>query len=169
DTTVSTAPASLVIYLGPDATELGSAHNYGKVLVGAPSEDSATYPFYVANIGDIPVTVASWELNGPGASDFTVGGLTNGAVVAPHESLPVRIRFDPIVTGDLAAVLVLNHSGVQGTSEIDLSGFGLSPGADIRVEVPNNNAGGARVGGVPRTIPNFGSITNIGSTDLIIT
>src|SRR5262249_18254888 len=106
----------------------------------------------------------------PADADFEISPpVTAGTVLAPGEVLPLTIIFTPKAGGAQSATLVISNSGLEPDVKLALSGTGQSPDADIQVAIPNNNAGGQKLGGAPKALDDFATLRNAGSQPLTIT
>ncbi len=161
-------PGGLTVYSGEEDLVLASAYDFGKVLTDGPGGNSTNRTFYLVNNGDQSATILATHLSTSVSNSFTVPTLPSGTIIPAHESLPLVIEFDPTQTGPAVATLELLLDGVPDSVEIDVAGFGLSPGPDLRIELENNNVGGAIVGVSPKQIRHFGTLTNIGSSELVM-
>src|SRR5207302_6016339 len=99
---------------------------------------------------------------------FTVDNLSTTSIAA-HGSLAVTLHFDPTHTGDATDTLQIVSNSILGSKiSIPLFGHGISASGAISLDIPNDNAGGAKLGTV-KSVAKFGTILNDGATDLTIT
>ncbi|HVK40186.1 MAG TPA: choice-of-anchor D domain-containing protein [Candidatus Kapabacteria bacterium] len=95
----------------------------GSATVGSSIQEPA---LAVRNIGDAPLTIASLAIGGAHASEFSVAGVTLPAVVAPGDSVVVRIRFAPTVAGARTAELIVTSDDpASATQLVTLAASGL--------------------------------------------
>ena len=141
--------------------------DFGSVLVDGPGNDQGIIALNLLNFGTNDLTLTSVQLSSM-TGNFTISAIAPGTVVPPGQSQPLEIIFDPLMAGAATATLQIQSDDPNGPSQFQLTGFGLSPSASILVIAPNNNAGGAPIGGQAVTLVNFATITNQGSQPLII-
>src|SRR5579883_1176819 len=147
---------------------VGSVWDMGPVLVDGPGGVSTVQAFTLENLGDAPLIITSLTfLNA--APGFGLSAASPGATIAPGTNITFTMAFDPTNTGPASAHLRLVSNALAGNYDVEVNAFGVSGGADIRLLVPNNNAGGAYVGAAGVSLPNFLTITNQGSQSLQIT
>ncbi|MGV3485086.1 MAG: malectin domain-containing carbohydrate-binding protein, partial [Planctomycetaceae bacterium] len=75
--------------------------------------------------GDPDITITAASLSGSGAAAYAVAfSSALPIVLAPGQSTTATVTFAPTATLAYAASLSIAHSGVDGTTEIDLTGTG---------------------------------------------
>lgn len=100
-----------------------SAHTltFAAESVGTPS---AAQQLTFTNSGGIPLHVASIAVSGPAASDFSQAGTC--ATLAPSESCPLTVIFQPDSPGIRQATLQIVTDAPDGSATIALSGTGAA-------------------------------------------
>ena len=150
----------------PDNAFVNGSLDLGSVSADGAGGASIVRNFIVANLGDRPLVIDSFALNGasPGLS---VTSIAHGTTVAAGSSLKFSIVFDPTSGGVATGRLVMRSNALAGDYTVNLVAKGVSTTADLGLSVPNNNAGGQKVG-TSGVVANFGTITNNGAADLVI-
>jgi hypothetical protein len=82
--------------------------------------------------------------------------------------LRFSIHFDPENANPSMARLEILSANAIGPSTLRLTGEGVSPAADLRLSITNNNVGGQDIALGPREITKFASIINAGQQTLLI-
>ena len=89
---------------------LTDATDFGNVTVDSTGASKVTRHFTLVNLGDQNLTLT--EIQGPAAgTDFSVSGLTAGAVVLPGKSVSFDVTFAPRHNGAAGAQLVVKNTG----------------------------------------------------------
>jgi hypothetical protein len=137
-------------------------------LVDGNGENATTLELMLFNTGGQDLTIHEVRIEG-GDGEFTIDAVPlNGRTLAPGESENVAVVFDPVTSGDKSARLVFYNDGSWQDYYLDLSGFGLSPDADLDVTFSSNNLGGAWIGDQPVQAEDVLKLTNVGSQPLSI-
>lgn len=76
----------------------------GATPVGSSIDEPAVA---IRNLGDAPLTISALAISGVHAGDFSVAGPALPAIIAPGDSLQVRIRMEPNAAGTRSADLVV--------------------------------------------------------------
>lgn len=173
----------LTIFDGPVDVDLPSPEivyeiDLGTVLSDGPGGQTANVSLFAFSNGDHDLVIESMELQGQ-SDVFSITGLETLPVTLtapdPHGFQPelstrqLNLSFDPNVPGKVEAVLRITSNSI-GLSplEIPIRALALSPFGHIAVELPNNNAGGARLNDPAQLVENFASIENLGAKALVI-
>lgn len=120
------------------------------------------------NYGDEPVTIADLTPFG-GNGQFQISGVGAGQIIQPGSFVPATITFTPNTLGLTSARLQIDHSGVGGTINVQMSATGFATGATGVVHQISNNFGGVSIHAAqPTAALNLASITNYGQTPLLI-
>ena len=69
-----------------------------------------------------------------------------GTILKPLEETTLTVSFDPQTSGRHEALLQIQTNGLGPDPEILITGLAQSPHADLRIEMENNNLGGAALG-----------------------
>ncbi len=145
----------------------------GTVDLGAVAADGAggasiVKQFKIANVGNTPLTIDSFGLSSsvPG---LTVSSIPAGTTIATGASLGFTVTFDPAAGGKVTGQFVMRSNATAGDYTFAITGRAISPNADLDLAVPNDNVGGQQVGSGSKAVPSFGTITNDGASDLVIT
>ena len=90
--------------------------------VGTPT----TINFSIENLGSVsPLTISSFAITGPAASDYTVSAPTAPSNVNATSNIPLTLSFNPSVAGTRSAVLTINNDDAnEGAYVINLNGIG---------------------------------------------
>jgi endonuclease I len=90
--------------------------------VGTPTNVN----FTIENLGSIsPLTISSFGLTGPAASDFTVTAPTTPSTVNAVSNVPLTISFNPSTSGTRSAILTINNDDANESAYIiNLNGIG---------------------------------------------
>lgn len=90
--------------------------------VGTPT----TVNFTIENQGTVsPLTISSFSLSGPAASDFTVTVPTAPSTVNASSNVALTLSFNPSVAGTRSAVLTINNDDANESAYvINLNGIG---------------------------------------------
>jgi hypothetical protein len=122
----------------------------------------------LVSFGEQPVQIEALKLISSGGA-FTLRGIPEGTVtLARGESLRFSIHFDPENANPSMARLEILSANAIGPSTLRLTGEGVSPAADLRLSITNNNVGGQDIALGPREITKFASIINAGQQTLLI-
>lgn len=98
--------------------------DFGELRLG----EVAQQPFEISNRGQEALNVATFELMGEAAADFTVAGEDClGRPLAAGESCRVRLAFAPSASGPRKARLALGTSSAAGLRTLPLLGTGAAP------------------------------------------
>ena len=100
---------------------------------------------------------------------FQITPIAAGTVIAPGESLPVEVTFEPHQSGEFSGTLEMASNDAQSPYILKLGGFGQSSGPNLRVLAEMNNAGGSNLGDPAKPRSGFATITNAGAQALTIT
>ena len=137
--------------------------------LGGAGADSVTLPLTLNNIGDRDVTLSDVSIEGDEGGAFRLASLVpEGTKVLAHGDLTLMVAFQPQDSGEPSAMLRIEHDGEGGFAEVNLTGLAVSTNADIKVTVPQNNLGGAIVGGPVLQLAKFVTIENRGKQPLRI-
>lgn len=92
--------------------------------VGTPTNVN----FTIENLGSVsPLTISSFNLSGPAASDFTVTAPASPSTVNPASNVPLTLSFNPSLPGTRSAVLTINNNDANESAYvINLNGIGGS-------------------------------------------
>lgn len=120
----------------------------------------------VENRGTAPLAVASIEVEGAAASDFSAGGRCAGQVLAPDESCAVTLVFTPRAAGERRASARVLTDAAGPPPLISLAGTGVLEAAALTFSPENLDFGALAVGGEPRT--RRLTVTNRGSSPVAI-
>ena len=159
----SAAPAS-----GPQVTLSPSSLTFADQPVGSRSGAQAVA---ITNVGDAPLTISTFRINGPDAADFGGGG---NCPVSP-DSLPAGascayyVSFAPDSPGAKSATLAIGDDAPDSPQTVALNGNGLgggsgTPGATVS---PGSLSFGDDVVGV-KTDARAVTLTNNGTAPLLI-
>jgi hypothetical protein len=114
--TVATTPQLLVS---------ASSLPFGNVPVGSTETQSLT----LTSSGTAPVTVSSVGLQGAGFSD---SGAAFPMTLNPHQSVTLKVQFDPTVAGAVSGKLTITSNSTTGsTTQVLLSGTGTAVAHEI--------------------------------------
>jgi hypothetical protein len=152
--------------------------DFGQVLTPGPSSSPGKITLYLLNDGGKDLDITNLALVGANAG-FSVSGMHTLPITLPaldpqnpQPSLSeqaISIQFQPSQPGTASDILRITSNSLNGqTLDIPLTGLGVSPFGQIAVDVPNNNAGGAPVNGVPNAVNQFATLRNAGSQPLTI-
>ena len=173
---ITTSPVLAVTAPGQGFNS-GDQLDMGTVLADGPGGQSASVILTLQNRGGLPLTINSVQF-AAGNQDFSIAG-TNpaGQTLAPGASVPLNVRFDPRAPGASSNTLTITSNAASSTFLLKLTGNGLTTTGQVAVTVapaaftglPNNNFGGARIGGAAVTRHNYATVTNTGGGPLTIT
>ena len=139
----------------------------GTVLVDDVGNEQNTDSLTFVNFGSEDVILNEINLIDENNS-FAITSITPETVIAPGERVAFDITFDALTSGLLDATLQLDTNDPSAQTEINLTGFGLSPFGDIDLEVLNNNVGGVGLSSGVANFTDFATIRNIGASSLTI-
>lgn len=90
--------------------------------VGTPTNVS----FTIENLGSVsPLTISSFAITGPAASDYTVTAPTSPSTVNAASNVPLTLSFNPSVAGTRSAILTINNDDANESAYvINLNGIG---------------------------------------------
>ena len=140
---------------------------FGTTLVDGTNGESVVHTLTLRSIGNMPIEIQSMDLQSP-SNAFRMEPFSPHTIIPIGGSATVEVRFDPIISGEHEAWIVLTSNDVSLPTRIPLRGVGESPNADLVLDVPNNNVGGDRVGNV-LSRENFVTLRNPGSSPLTVT
>jgi hypothetical protein len=167
------------VVVGQPVPEPVRTVDFGSIVADGAGGQSITTTLHLFSDGDQDLTISGISLLG-GTAGFSiegVGALPIGLPPLDPDNLQpdlstraITLRFDPSGAGAAADVLriVSNRDGGLPI-EIPLSALGVSPVGDLVLEVPNNNLGGARLGGPAAADPDLATIRNAGAGPLTVT
>lgn len=117
--------------------------------------------------------MASLPITGADASDFTVLSPAIPFTVAPSGTETVTVQFAPVANGTKNAILTINNNDIdEGACAVNLTGEGVTPIPEIRVETNSGNNIPENAGIAPVYNNNFGgqteSTTSAPKTYLIV-
>ena len=116
----------------PDVTALPASHDFGIVAIGSPGSYNQT----LRNDGDGDLTITGITVNLP----FSYDPLSFPIVIAPAGSISFDVTFDPQVSGNHAASLLVSSDDVDEPSlNIPLSGVGVPLQATLNLSPPALN------------------------------
>ncbi len=156
-----------------DGTDFGDA---------AVNVQTVTHTFTILNIGTLDLNVTGLELQGAGASQFSLSGLSVPQTLIPGAQVTFSVSFSPTVLGVSTAMVVIDNDdpnesqynfvvrgrGVPPMPEIDVTGNNLSiPDGDTTPQLPDGTDFGeteAFVGAVTHTF----KVKNVGTLPLTI-
>jgi hypothetical protein len=135
----------------------------GTAAVGASIETQA---LAIRNLGDAPLSVTMLSIGGAHASEFSLVGTSLPATIAPGDSLPLRVRFQPTVFGSRTADLsVASDDPLLATSLVTLTASALQGQLAL--------VGGARLDfgdvTIATSVDRTARFANSGSAPLVIT
>jgi hypothetical protein len=156
----------LRVYSASDSSYLKTL-DFGQVVVDGFQGQHGEWDIVLANIGDEDLAIGGFA-GLPEGSHFLLSDLSSDLVIRPGEEVPATLRFDPLATGEHEATWTIFSDALNNVLEIDLSGFGLSPDADLDVTFSSNNLGGAWIGDQPVQAEDVLKLTNVGSQPLSI-
>ncbi|WP_418638116.1 choice-of-anchor D domain-containing protein [Winogradskyella sp.] len=138
--------------------------------------------FVIENRGTVDLDVTSIPVSGTDAGDFTIISPAIPFSVAPSSTQTVTVQFAPATNGTKTAELTINNNDIdEGACVINLTGEGVTPIPEIRVETNSGNNIPDNAGIAPVYNNNFGNqtesttsapktylIVNLGTGDLDI-
>ena len=156
-TMASQGPEMMATLTGKGATSLLSATpspvNFGNVSEGNPS----TQTLKLTDEGAESLVITSVSASGKG---FSVSGVTTPQTLTPKQSITLTAKFDPSSAGaGTGKISVMAHGGAV---EIELSGVGIAPNAQL---VPSTTAvtfGNVTVG---KTVTQQVTLKSTGNSD----
>jgi hypothetical protein len=99
-----------------------TALNFGKQAVNTTS---APLTLTVSNTGGAPMSEVGFQITGPSASNFAMGGTTCGATLGDGKSCTLKVTFTPTASGTEDATLTVTSSSSQVKAvKVPLSGNG---------------------------------------------
>lgn len=121
--TSATAPQLQLVNADNLNVDCGTfAVDFGAHAVGI-QKDSV---FSIRNTGTANLAIASLNLSGANAGDFTIVSPLPGAfTIAPQDSTAVTVRFNNATSGNKTAVLNINRNDVAEPCTVNLLGTGL--------------------------------------------
>ncbi|MEM9645873.1 MAG: Ig-like domain-containing protein, partial [Planctomycetota bacterium] len=127
----------------------------------------------LSNLGHDSLVITSVEVIDPTGS-FSIDPIAAGSLLVGGGSsergnrLPIDIQFDPtLATGNIDGQIKITFDSSADPLLVDVSGNGISPVGDLRVDIANNNVGGQAVDDGVKSV-SFGVLRNTGSDDLNI-
>ena len=151
-----TIPVNFTVGI-PDISVIPDTLDFGQQLLGT----SDTLQTTVSNIGDVPLFVTGFAINGIGSSSYR---LTDNSLflLQPGESKPLSVIFEPVGTGPKPAELtIFSNDPDQPATIVSLRGISVTP--DITVTPTTVNFGNVVLGD---TVFSEIIITNFGTADL---
>ncbi len=139
----------------------------GQVVVDGPGGEKMEWDVLLANVGDQDLAIHAFA-GLTSESHFAITSTPPDAAIPPGGFLPVTVQYDPLSSGGSEATWTIYSNALNSVLEIDLTGFGLSPYADLKIDVANNNLGGAVVGDQLVRAGHLITLTNQGSLPLSI-
>lgn len=139
--------------------------DFGKIPADGSDGEKATENLLLMNVGDRDLNIADFRLSGSAGIQFSQPAKTS---LAPGETTPLVITFDPTASGEQEATLTIDNDGSVPLYEFQIKGVGQSPDGDIRVNADNNNVGGLSVAAAPLTVAEFATISNSGDKALTV-
>jgi hypothetical protein len=113
----------------------------------------------VENVGTAPVTVSSYQVTGPNASEFAITSNTCGTL-AENANCNVLLTFSPAGAGLRVANLQMNDNAPGSPHSVPLYGTGESVTQTVSQSVTNIDFGSANTGS---TVSNSFTLNNIGT------
>ncbi len=140
---------------------------FGEVLLDGPQGSQQVRTLNLANKGTEPVVVHRVQLVDP-SGGFSSDLVPSDTVILPGQELPVRITYDPLVSGSCQATLLLESNDPGAFAGITLTGVGLSPAGDAAVDPPHFVFDALRLHDLPDWQPQRVRILNQGAQPLIV-
>ena len=153
------APEPILDVQGPNGDDLGNgvAFAAGTVLADGAGGQKATISLLLSDTGSAPLSLQSISL-GAGDDGFSISGTNpEGTTLDVGQSVALTIVFDPTKAGPATDTLSINSSSIGLPFGLPLAGSGLTRFGQVSTTVaddaltlaPNDNFGGAIVGGPP--------------------
>ncbi|MCX7546434.1 choice-of-anchor D domain-containing protein [Xanthomarina sp. F1114] len=96
--------------------------------------------FDIENLGFAELDVSSLNITGTNAGDFSIVSPAAPFTVIPGASQTVTVQFAPTANGTRNGVLTINNNDVDESScTVNLTGIGVTPDPEIRVETNSGN------------------------------
>ena len=133
---------------------------YGVLTVGAQASSSVQ----LENVGTASVSIASVQLTGPNASDFTVTANTCTSL-AENATCSVTIAFGPTAPGPRAANLQVNDNAPGNPHNVPILGTGEAVTQTVSQSVTNITFGVTNLGA---TVGNSFTLYNLGTGSALL-
>ncbi|GGW55908.1 ASPM-SPD-2-Hydin domain-containing protein [Winogradskyella epiphytica] len=102
--------------------------------------DNPETTFDIKNVGTEDLVVSALNLSGTNAGEFSIISPVGGFTVSPGGTQTVTIQFTPTSNGYKTAELTIsNNDSNEGTCVVNLTGNGVPPTPEIRVETNSGN------------------------------
>jgi hypothetical protein len=153
-----TIPVNFTVGI-PNIAVFPDTLDFGQQLLGT----SDTLQTTVSNIGDVPLFITGFGINGIGSSSYRL--LDNSLFfLQPGESKSISVIFEPVGTGPKPAELtIFSNDPDQPATIVSLRGISVTP--DITVTPTAVNFGNVVLGD---TLFSEVIITNFGTADLVV-
>ncbi|NER34339.1 MAG: choice-of-anchor D domain-containing protein [Oscillatoria sp. SIO1A7] len=149
----------------PTAAAFGSSLSFRKVTADGPGGQEATENLLLTNFGKKALSLSKVSFSGSSAIKVAQPATT---VLAPGQTTPLAVTFDPTEKGEQEATLTIENDGNIPLYEFRIEGVGQSADGDIEVTTDNNNVGGLSVTAAPLTVAEFATIGNSGNSALTV-
>jgi hypothetical protein len=139
--------------------------SFGNVMVNS----SATQSVSVMSTGNVPVTVNSASVSGPG---FAVSGATFPMTLTPGQSATLAVKFKPTAVGAASGMLTLSSNATTGsTATVSLSGAGAVALSGISCGTTSFTGAGsaACIATLNAAAPAGGLVVNLSSSSSSVT
>jgi len=167
-------PPAVVLFDTADILFQEIEHEFDSLAADGPGGAQGVLNLRLANLGGQPLNITAVNF-ADATAPFSVVGIAPGTTVLPSSvtggasTISFSIMFDPARSGPFSSMLTITSDDPAGPVSLRLVGQAVSLRPEIKIQVPNNNAGGLGIGSTPTTRPNFGTVTNIGTQPLTIT
>ncbi|GEM_PF-1291066 len=153
------ANATVTLRLEPGSLD------FGDQLVNRPGQGR---PIVLANDSQVPVTIQRMQLAGAAQNEFQFDQQCTGGALAPGQSCPIQVSFQPITQGDRPATLEIFDTADRRWN-VPLQGNGVASTPQVpRLSIA---PGGYEFGSQPiRTVSRAQTFTisNVGTQPLVI-
>lgn len=166
-------PISSAVIEGPALLVLddhGDAYvprlSFGDIVVTPGASEQSIRTVRLASVGTAPVVVRNVAMDAGDGGAFSVDAVSPGTRILPGESLTLSVRFTPDAGGIHRSTLFIETEDDRTRVEIPLEGTAVEAGADLQLEILNNNAGGQSVATGTKLLRSFATLRNVGRADL---